>query len=95
MSFEKGCYPGQETVARMHYRGHPNKTLYRLTIEGSEVVAGTKILQGEKVVGTVTSVAPLSVDGSLAALGYLSRNANTGEPLRSGDARVHALGAVS
>ena len=26
VSFEKGCYPGQETVARMHYRGHPNRS---------------------------------------------------------------------
>src|SRR5215210_4071398 len=29
VSFGKGCYPGQETVARMHYRGSPNKKLYR------------------------------------------------------------------
>ena len=94
VSFEKGCYPGQETVARMHYRGHPNKTLYHLTIEGAEVVAGTEILQGEKVVGTVTSVAPLSVDDSVAALGYLSRNADKGETFRSGEARVRVLGAV-
>ncbi|HEX2739672.1 MAG TPA: hypothetical protein VHM69_04440 [Rubrobacter sp.] len=95
VSFEKGCYPGQETVARMHYRGHPNKSLYHLTIEGAEVVAGAKILQGEKVVGTITSVAPIPVEDRAPALGYLSRNADTGGSLRAGEARVRVLGAVS
>lgn len=95
VSFEKGCYPGQETVARMHYRGHPNKALYRLVIENSEMVPGAEISQNEKAVGTITSVASLRVDGSVAALGYLSRNADTGEPLRAGDARIHVLGTVS
>ena len=33
VSFEKGCYPGRETVARMHYRGSPNKRLYRFELE--------------------------------------------------------------
>src|ERR671921_898884 len=33
VSFGKGCYPGQETVARMHYRGSPNKRLYRFELE--------------------------------------------------------------
>jgi tRNA-modifying protein YgfZ len=95
VSFEKGCYPGQETVARMHYRGHPNKTLYRLLIESAEAVPGVEIFQNDKVVGTVTSAAPLSVGGSVAALGYLSRSADTGGSLNAGDARVHVLGAVS
>ncbi|HET7269636.1 MAG TPA: hypothetical protein VFI90_00995 [Rubrobacter sp.] len=95
VSFDKGCYPGQETVARMHYRGHPNKTLYRLVVEGAEIVPGTQIHQNEKAVGTITSAAPLSVDGKMSALGYLSRNVDAGEPLRAGDARVRVLGAVS
>ncbi|HEX6711191.1 MAG TPA: hypothetical protein VF068_12745 [Rubrobacter sp.] len=95
VSFDKGCYPGQETVARMHYRGHPNKTLYRLVVEGAEIKPGTEIHQNEKAVGTITSAAPLSVDGKMSAFGYLSRNADTGEPLRAGDARVHVLGAAS
>jgi tRNA-modifying protein YgfZ len=95
VSFEKGCYPGQETVARMHYRGHPNKTLYRLTIEGAEIVAGAEIVQAEKFVGTVTSVAPLPLEGRFPALGYLSRNTDTASPLRSGDTKVGVLGTAS
>lgn len=94
VSFEKGCYPGQETVARMRYRGHPNKALYRLAIEGGDAAPGAEISQRERAVGAITSVAPLPVDGQTLALGYLSRNADTAEPLRSGDARVRALGTV-
>lgn len=58
VSFKKGCYPGQETVARMHYRGHPNKTLHRLVVEGSPTSPGTEITQDGKTVGRITSVAP-------------------------------------
>ena len=95
VSFEKGCYPGQETVARMRYRGHPNKVLYRLVIEDSEAVPGTDILQNEKAVGTITSVAPLPVNGRVLALGYLSRSADTGGSPRAGDASVRVLGTAS
>src|SRR5918912_4384196 len=51
VSFGKGCYPGQETVARMHYRGSPNKKLYRFELEPGSMEppeAGDEILQGEK-----------------------------------------------
>ena len=36
ISFTKGCYPGQEPIARLHYRGHANRGLRVLEIEGSE-----------------------------------------------------------
>jgi aminomethyltransferase len=91
VSFEKGCYPGQETVARMHYRGHPNRKLYRFVLEGSPPSPGTPIFQNEKQVGKVTSVAPLPVDGKAVALGYLSRNADKQEALRAGDATLRPL----
>jgi tRNA-modifying protein YgfZ len=88
VSFEKGCYPGQETVARMHYRGHPNRTLYRLAIGGPPPAPGTEIVQGEKKVGHLTSIAPLPVNGETFALGYLSRNADTHGVLRAGAATI-------
>ena len=37
ISFTKGCYPGQEPVARLHYRGHPNRGLRVLSLEGGEL----------------------------------------------------------
>jgi tRNA-modifying protein YgfZ len=91
VSFEKGCYPGQETVARMHYRGHPNRTLYRLAIEGPPPAPGTEIVQGEKKVGHLTSIAPLPINGETFALGYLSRNADTQDALRAADATLRSL----
>jgi aminomethyltransferase len=91
VSFEKGCYPGQETVARMHYRGHPNRTLHRLLVEGPPPALGTEIVQGEKKVGRLTSVAPLPVNGETFALGYLSRNADAQGALHAGDATLRAL----
>ena len=94
VDFGKGCYPGQETVARMHYRGHPNKTLYRISYRVEHLAPGTPILQGEKNVGKITSVAPLPVDGKSLALCYLSRNTNLDAPLSAGDGRVEVLGEV-
>src|ERR687889_445405 len=102
ISFEKGCYPGQETVARMHYRGSPNKKLYRFELEPGPMEppqAGDEILQGERkvgpissvnVVGRLTSVAPLPVDGIIYALGYLARKADRESPMRAEDAKVLA-----
>jgi tRNA-modifying protein YgfZ len=88
VSLEKGCYPGQETVARMHYRGHPNKRLHRFVLEGSTPPPGTPILQNENQVGKLTSFAPLPVDGETFALGYLSRRADIQGALRAGDATL-------
>lgn len=63
ISFTKGCYPGQEPIARLHHRGHPNRTLRVLAAEAAE--PGAEIVWNEKVVGRVTS----AVTGR--ALGYV------------------------
>ena len=95
VDFGKGCYPGQETVARMRYRGHPNKTLYRLSYTGETLAPNTPTLQGEKQVGTVTSVSPLPENGENLALGYLSRNADLDAPIAAAGREVRVLGEVS
>src|SRR5919202_4516041 len=91
VSFEKGCYPGQETVARMRYRGHPNRVLHRLVVEGPPPASGAEIVQGEKKVGRLTSIAPLPVDGVTFALGYLSRNTDARGALHAGGAALRTL----
>jgi folate-binding protein YgfZ len=53
VSFTKGCYPGQEPIARLHYRGKVNRSLRALEVEGAE--PGDEIRYGDKVVGRVTS----------------------------------------
>jgi aminomethyltransferase len=95
VDFGKGCYPGQETVARMRYRGHPNKTLYRLSFAGEAPAPNTLIFQGEKRVGTVTSVSPIPVEGEILALGYLSRSADLEAPIAAPGYEVRVLGEIS
>jgi folate-binding protein YgfZ len=71
VSFTKGCYPGQEPVARLHWRGHPNRTLR--VLELAELpVADAELVHEGKVVGRVTS-AVRRPDGSVAALAYVRR----------------------
>ncbi|KXS54138.1 MAG: glycine cleavage T-protein (aminomethyl transferase) [Marinobacter sp. T13-3] len=55
--FKKGCYTGQEVVARMHFLGQLKKSLFRLDFQGSETapVPGTKILGGDKSAGEVVN----------------------------------------
>jgi folate-binding protein YgfZ len=55
ISFSKGCYPGQEPVARQHHRGKVNRKLRVLEVEGDVAAAGTPVVHGEKEVGRVTS----------------------------------------
>ena len=57
VSFTKGCYPGQEPIARQHYRGKLNRRLRVLTIDG-EVEPEAEIRLGEKNVGRITSAVP-------------------------------------
>jgi folate-binding protein YgfZ len=59
ISFTKGCYPGQEPIARQHYRGKVNRRLRVLELAGEVVPErDTEIRQGKKVVGRVTSAVP-------------------------------------
>jgi folate-binding protein YgfZ len=53
VSFTKGCYPGQEPIARLRHRGKVNRSLRALEVEGAQ--PGEEIHYGEKVVGRVTS----------------------------------------
>ncbi len=72
VSFTKGCYPGQEPIARLHYRGKANRRLRVLELDGVEVPEyDAEVLLGEKAVGRVTSAVP---EGDhVVALGYVRR----------------------
>ena len=64
ISFSKGCYPGQEPIARQRYRGKVNRRLCVLDVEG-EAAPGDELLFEGKTVGRITS----AVQG--LALGYV------------------------
>ncbi|MHB8470823.1 MAG: CAF17-like 4Fe-4S cluster assembly/insertion protein YgfZ [Gaiellaceae bacterium] len=69
VSFSKGCYPGQEPIARLHFRGHPNRALRVLELEDLPAYDAELVLDG-KVVGRVTSAARRP-DGSVVALAFV------------------------
>jgi tRNA-modifying protein YgfZ len=91
ISFTKGCYPGQEPVARLHYRGHPNRTLRVLAI-GADAPPpyDAEVLHGDKVVGRVTSTAS-DPDHGLVALAYIRVAVPEDAELRVGAAAARSL----
>ena len=64
ISFSKGCYPGQEPIARQRYRGKVNRKLRVLDVEG-DATPGTELVLDGKKVGRITSAVPG------VALGYV------------------------
>jgi tRNA-modifying protein YgfZ len=79
VSFSKGCYPGQEPVARLHFRGHPNRGLR--VVELDELPEhDTPLLHGGKEVGRVTS-AVRREDGTVVALAYVRTEVPGDAPL--------------
>jgi folate-binding protein YgfZ len=79
VSFSKGCYPGQEPVARLHYRGHPNRGLRVVQLD--EVPEpDAPLLHDGREVGRVTSAARRE-DGSVVALAYVRTEVPDDAPL--------------
>ncbi len=92
ISFTKGCYLGQETVARIDALGHVNRTLCLVKFPGAEIPAeGCELSSGEKPAGHVTSAAYSPGLDAPLALAYVRRGHNTpGAKLQSplGEAEV-------
>lgn len=83
ISFTKGCFPGQEPIARLHYRGHANRRLRRLEVAAAR--PGDEIVWNGKPVGRVTSAVPGR------ALGYVRTEVPEGGVVAVGgaEARLH------
>jgi folate-binding protein YgfZ len=81
VSFEKGCYTGQEVVARIHYRGHVNQRLTGLSRdEGGPIPVGAELFDGDRRVGEVSSATHSREFGAIA-LGMVRREVATGSKL--------------
>jgi folate-binding protein YgfZ len=89
VSFTKGCYVGQETVARLFYRGKPNRHLRGLRLS-APAAPGTALRLGEREVGRLGSVALSPVHGPIA-LALVRREAGPGDELALGDDGASAL----
>jgi tRNA-modifying protein YgfZ len=89
VSFTKGCYVGQETVARLHYRGKPNRHLRGLRLtEPAE--RGMEVLLGEKVVGRLGSVCVSPRLGPIA-LALVRREAEPGDTVTVAGAEAEVV----
>lgn len=75
VSFTKGCYPGQELVERMDSRAAEAPRSLRRLVVAERAAPGDPVLDGDDVVGELTSVA------GTAALGYVKRTSGLGDPV--------------
>jgi tRNA-modifying protein YgfZ len=89
VSFTKGCYVGQETVARLHYRGKPNRHLRGLRLSAS-AASGEELHIAERRVGRVGS-SVISPDLGPIALAIVRREAEPGAIVSVGDSGASAV----
>jgi len=90
VSYTKGCYVGQETVARIHFRGHPNWLLRGVVPTDGRAVSGGDLALDDRAVGTVTTT--LEVDGApRLGLARVRHEVEPGAELRQGDGSVRVV----
>ncbi|MGH9360404.1 MAG: YgfZ/GcvT domain-containing protein, partial [Thermoanaerobaculia bacterium] len=96
LNYDKGCYIGQEVIARMRTYGHLNKRLLRVRFgEAAEAPPGARLYRDGKEVGQVTSSAASFLSGRVFALAYLRQPAwEPGTILQVGAADGPAAGEV-
>jgi folate-binding protein YgfZ len=97
ISFTKGCYLGQETVARIDALGHVNRLLVRLKLDSDRLPAnGDSVLTGEQPVGHVTSAAWSPHFNAPLAFAYVRRNyAKPGTKLTSSGSQAEVIAPPS
>jgi tRNA-modifying protein YgfZ len=89
VSFTKGCYVGQETVARLFYRGKPNRQLRGLRLS-APAWAGAEITFGDRIVGRLGSIAESPSLGPIA-LALVRREAPPGSHVSVGSDEIKAV----
>lgn len=91
LDFHKGCYLGQETMARIDAQGHVNRVLMGFSA-GTALKEGDKIMRADKEFGKITSATHSLLLGQPFAIGYLRREAaKEGESVEIGDDRTTAI----
>jgi folate-binding protein YgfZ len=94
VSFTKGCYLGQETVARVHFRGHANRYLAGVAMEQLPAGLPAALMAGERTAGRLTSACWWEAGGCYAGLAVLRRDVRPGDTVTAPDgllARVREL----
>jgi len=85
ISYTKGCYLGQETVARLHYRGHTNKRMLGLKVESAPHATDRTVKREERVVGRLTSAAWFGPEHGYLGLGIIRSEVGPGERVSAGN----------
>jgi len=97
VSYTKGCYTGQETVSRLHFRGHANRQLRGMLFEMDSpsplAEAWSAVMEDEREVGRVTSIAWVAGADRWIGLAVMRREVEIGAVVRAAgrEARVVAL----
>jgi len=86
---DKGCYPGQEAVARMWMLGRPRRRLATVALEAGEVAPGSRLGDGGRV-AAITSVSPRGD----RALAYVPADVTPGETIGDGATRIEVVAVV-
>jgi tRNA-modifying protein YgfZ len=87
VDFQKGCYPGQEVVARVHYRNSPRKRILKVHFDGPPPLPGSEVMMGEISIGQVGSTAG-SEGLAMLRLDRLQDAKSAGIRLMAGDASL-------
>jgi len=96
VSYTKGCYTGQETVSRLHFRGHANRQLRGLLFD-TEPLGTPGVTTGDREVGRVTGIAWLpaglhqTATGRWVGLAILRREVEPGTTVRAADVPAHVV----
>ncbi len=91
ISYTKGCYLGQETVARLHFRGRANRRLAGLALETAPGTLPADLRHGDRAVGRLTSATWMPDLGRWFALGVVRQELETGTELATTDGLVATL----
>jgi folate-binding protein YgfZ len=94
VSYTKGCYLGQEVIARIHYRGQANRVMRGLRLPGGPLADGTEVAFEDRPLGTLSSAVDSPALGGAVALAVLHRRgAEPGTRVRvpGGEAEVVSL----
>ncbi|MDR2013600.1 MAG: folate-binding protein [Rhodanobacter sp.] len=92
IGFDKGCYPGQEVVARLHFRGGNKRYIQRLCVCGAAPAGGSEILDAAgDPIGRVLYAAASSAATTSAALAILTRTIDANTALYTADGAQAAL----
>lgn len=91
VSYTKGCYVGQETVARVHFRGHTNRELVGLRWHAAPEAGDPRVTQDARERGAVTSIAWLPTAEQHVGLAKVRREVDRARPVTAGGARADVV----